>query len=91
MSETIENAKLLLAKWRNDAEVLEKAHYWSATYSRMYNYFLGIPLVIITTFTASDIFVKLSKFVETIQLKYDGIIQEYPSPGTISLWREKKP
>ena len=53
MSETIENAKLLLAKWRNDVEVLEKAHYWSATYSRMYNYCLGIPLVIITTFTES--------------------------------------
>lgn len=164
MSETIENAKLLLAKWRNDAEVLEKAHYWSATYSRMYNYCLGIPLVIITTFTASDIFVKLSKFVETndiltngmyalawiviplsilspilaglqtflrfperamqhreaaikfgglkneielimnflptenelckkvetIQLKYASIIQESPSAGTISLWREEK-
>ena len=164
MSETIEKPKSLLEKWYNEVELLEKAHYWSATYSRMYNYFLGIPLVIITTFTASDIFVKLSKFVEandiltkgmyalawiviplsllspilaglqtflrfperamqhreaaikfgvlkkeielimncpltenelckkqeTIQLKYAGIIQESPSPGTISLWREKK-
>ncbi len=34
---------------------------------------------------------ELSKKLETIQLKYASIIQESPSPGTISLWREKKP
>ena len=32
---------------------------------------------------------ELCKKQETIQLKYAGIIQESPSPGTISLWREK--
>lgn len=73
MSETLANGKELLEKWHRDAEIFEKAHYGSATYSRMYNYLLGIPLVILTTFIASEVFVKMSKAVEEMNVFVNGM------------------
>lgn len=73
MSETLANVKELLEKWLRDTEIFEKTHYGSATYSRMYNYLLGIPLVILTTFLASEVFVKMSKFIEEKNVFVNGM------------------
>ncbi|WDE02216.1 SLATT domain-containing protein [Thalassomonas actiniarum] len=55
MIDNIEQQNLLL-DWYRRFRVNEKAHYKSATACRIFNYTLGIPLVIITTIVASDIF-----------------------------------
>ncbi len=73
MAEHSERAKGLLDKWFKDTESYEKAHYCSAMYSRVYNYALGIPLVILTTFIASDIFVKMSNVVEKTDIFSKGM------------------
>ncbi len=46
----------LLIKWHHRSRKSEKAHYRSATSCRVFNYALGIPLVVITVVVASDIF-----------------------------------
>lgn len=46
----------LLIKWHYRFQKSEKSHYRSATSCRVFNYSLGIPLVIITIIVASDIF-----------------------------------
>jgi len=57
MAECI-NADLcsLLETWRQRVRKLEKAHFKSASACRIYNYSLGIPLVILTTIIASEIY-----------------------------------
>ena len=51
----------LLIKWHHRCHKSEKAHYRSATSCRVFNYSIGIPLVIITVIVASDIFGLLQK------------------------------
>ena len=51
----------LLIKWHYRFNKSEKSHYRSATSCRIFNYSLGIPLVIITVIVASDIFGLLEK------------------------------
>lgn len=46
----------LLIKWQLSFHKSEKAHYRSATSCRVFNYSLGIPLVIITVIVAAEIF-----------------------------------
>lgn len=48
--------KALLETWRVRVRKLEKAHYRSATACRIYNYSLGIPLVVLTTIIASEVY-----------------------------------
>lgn len=55
MTNTDKNEQLLL-KWHHRFHKSEKSHYRSATSCRVFNYSLGIPLVIITTLVASDVF-----------------------------------
>ncbi|GAB6907678.1 hypothetical protein DESC_10033 [Desulfosarcina cetonica] len=55
----------LLIKWQFRFHKSEKAHYRSATACRVFNYALGIPLVIITVIVASDIFGLLEALAET--------------------------
>ena len=49
----------LLAGWHSRFRKSEKAHYGSATTCRWWNYGLGIPLVIMTVFVASETFAQL--------------------------------
>lgn len=46
----------LIDTWHHRARKMEKAHYASATSCRNLNYALGVPLVVITTIIASDVF-----------------------------------
>ena len=56
-----ENHEALLLKWFNRFRKSEKAHYKSANSCRIFNYCLGIPLVIITTIIASEYFSVIEK------------------------------
>lgn len=58
------NIEALLIKWQHRFHKSEKAHYRSATSCRVFNYLLGIPLVIITVIVASDIFGLLEKVAQ---------------------------
>lgn len=49
----------LLLKWHNRFRKSERAHYKSANSCRIFNYALGIPLVIITTIIANEYFSKI--------------------------------
>ena len=58
-------AKDLLLDWHKQVSEFGKGHYKSATSCRVFNYALGIPLVLITTFIATEFFVKLETFANT--------------------------
>ncbi len=55
----------LLLKWSTKISESGKGHYKSATSCRVFNYAIGIPLVLITTFIATQFFVKLETFANT--------------------------
>ena len=52
-------AKDLLLDWHKQVSEFGKGHYKSATSCRVFNYALGIPLVLITTFIATEFFANL--------------------------------
>ncbi|MHC4138644.1 MAG: SLATT domain-containing protein [Planctomycetota bacterium] len=53
------DVKGLLDTWQKQISTFEMGHYKSATSCRVFNYSLGIPLVLITTFVATDFFANL--------------------------------
>ncbi len=53
------DVKGLLDTWQNQVSTFEMGHYKSATSCRAFNHALGIPLVLITTFVATDFFANL--------------------------------
>lgn len=57
--------KNLLSDWHKQISEFGKGHYKSATSCRVFNYAIGIPLVLITTFIATQFFVKLETFANT--------------------------
>ena len=61
--------KELLSYWYKQISVSGRGHYKSATVCRVFNYALGIPLVLITSFIATEFFVKLETFANTPEPK----------------------
>jgi len=54
----------LLNKWRIRAKIFEEAHYRSATNCRIFNYCLGIPLVVFTTIIGTAMFAHFRDIVD---------------------------
>jgi hypothetical protein len=60
-SDLPEESEYLLLKWQYRFRKSEHAHYRSANSCRIFNYALGIPLVLVTTVVASELFPCLRK------------------------------
>lgn len=60
----MKNKSELLNKWRIRSKIFEEAHYRSATNCRIFNYCLGIPLVVFTTIIGTEMFAHFRDIVD---------------------------
>lgn len=64
MSDIPKSKDELLRRWHKRLREIQTSHYEAAKPLSLFNYLLGIPVVVLTTFVGSSIFATLSKNVD---------------------------